>query len=585
MDNAPHTMASAMTIQSNLNKEKVTKPINASTKEATNDYETTKDFEETDYETDSETSSCCDFEEVDSRFGIPDELELLLEPEETFFKRTFNAPKPMQLSTREHSEFKTQQQYLAKATSEIETENAMDLVAHRKRIIKLEEELKSCKRIKTSSELEQEEKEKKFLEEKKRETEELLKSAKSAPRHVSKTKTEKFVLQKDIIATKKAEQKKREEAQRKEQEEKRKSTSPKIEKRESKESIVVTPPRQEIQETPQAPIKRVYKTPENTLPQGSQKFFWNFVDSPSTVNILPSILDFESPISKMEEKLEKLFLAKVEQANESSSEDEDDTDTVVDEPIAKVEKEEVSYERIQPTIQAPTPKIEKEEWVTIAKKEKPKPVGLGGRNLIPQAVSEIANQPQQTRKTQMCKSILSGVECKFGNRCSFAHSESQLFSREAPKRTDLPKTKMCQSILSGVECKFGNRCSFAHSESQLHVREQRTEPKKTDLPKTRMCQSIVSGAECKFGNRCSFAHNIEELHVRECNFGNQCKLVCQQGEKFYNANSNKICTFIHPEESKQVYEKRTKVTTTQPKIRERTDSHSTHSSLSSKPSN
>ena len=567
-------------IESNLISEKT--KTNASNKQTINDFEMQDEYEN---ETDSETTSCVDFEEVDHRFGIDDELELVCDEEETFFSSKFTAPSIVQISTKANNKFQTQQQYLEKSTSEIETENATDLVRHRKEMIKLNKELdylNSLKRIKTDSEIVQEEKEKKFLEEKKEEVERALKSAKSAPRHVSKANTDKFVLQKVVLETKRKEQKKKEEEQRKAQEEERKTSPPSPKKKieieiSSTPSSPKTPTKIHQTEIPQAPIKRVYQTPQNTVQEGSQKFFWNFVESTS-ISMLPSILDFDTPISSTTLSLEE----KEEEEIKEESEDgyDSDAETVVDEPI------EISYERIQPTIQ-PQPKIEKrEEWVTIAKKEKPKAIGLGGRNLIPQAISEVAKiQPQTNpiRKTQMCKSISSGIQCRFGDKCNFAHSESQLFVRKErteEQRTNLSKTKMCQSIVSGIECKFGDRCIFAHSSSQLSIRKERTEEQRTNLPKTKMCQSIVSGIQCKFGNKCCFAHTIEELYVKECNFGDQCKLICMQGEKFYNANSGKVCSFIHPSESKQIYEKRTKVTTTQPKMRERTESQSTYSSHS-----
>jgi len=74
--------------------------------------------------------------------------------------------------------------------------------------------------------------------------------------------------------------------------------------------------------------------------------------------------------------------------------------------------------------------------------------------------------PERTRaqermwKTKMC---MAGENCKFGNRCWFAHSIEELHGN----RGALPrnwKTSMCRS---GRSCKFGEHCWFAHSEAEL----------------------------------------------------------------------------------------------------------------------
>jgi len=86
--------------------------------------------------------------------------------------------------------------------------------------------------------------------------------------------------------------------------------------------------------------------------------------------------------------------------------------------------------------------------------------------------------------------------------------------RKSRNRIRLPpdhlwKTKMC---MSGLECKFGDRCWFAHTDEELRNPS-------TILPKnwkTAMCRSTLETGECKFGENCWFAHNDEELRTPEC---------------------------------------------------------------------
>ncbi len=52
-------------------------------------------------------------------------------------------------------------------------------------------------------------------------------------------------------------------------------------------------------------------------------------------------------------------------------------------------------------------------------------------------------------KSKMCKSIIDGTVCKFGNTCAFAHSESEIIR---------------PTCLFGIACKTkGTTCKFDHS--------------------------------------------------------------------------------------------------------------------------
>ena len=168
-----------------------------------------------------------------------------------------------------------------------------------------------------------------------------------------------------------------------------------------------------------------------------------------------------------------------------------------------------------------------EEWITISKKEKSK------KNRKEESVEKI--ETNSSLKTE--PKVETKLETKVENKVE-PKVETKLENRGQRK------TQMCKSISAGIQCKFGDRCNFAHSESEIFVQERIEKPSTPAVPKTKMCQSIVSGLECTYGNRCCFAHNLDQLQVRECNFGNGCR--------------NKFCIFIHPSESKQDYEKRTR---------------------------
>lgn len=56
-------------------------------------------------------------------------------------------------------------------------------------------------------------------------------------------------------------------------------------------------------------------------------------------------------------------------------------------------------------------------------------------------------------KTQMCRSVTSGIPCRFGNKCSYAHSKDELKTRKCAFGT------ACRTRYSKT-----NPCRFDHSE-------------------------------------------------------------------------------------------------------------------------
>lgn len=61
----------------------------------------------------------------------------------------------------------------------------------------------------------------------------------------------------------------------------------------------------------------------------------------------------------------------------------------------------------------------------------------------------------------MCKSVTEGTTCRYGSKCNFAHSESEL------------RRRPCINFQNGY-CKFGENCRFDHTKTEV----QPTQPKK-----------------------------------------------------------------------------------------------------------
>lgn len=74
---------------------------------------------------------------------------------------------------------------------------------------------------------------------------------------------------------------------------------------------------------------------------------------------------------------------------------------------------------------------------------------------------------------------------------------------------------------------------------------------------TRPCNSLVKGDKCEKGLECTYAHSISQLNLTECHFGKGCKNIVINDNNVGNANTGKICSFIHlPIETKEIYMKR-----------------------------
>jgi hypothetical protein len=85
------------------------------------------------------------------------------------------------------------------------------------------------------------------------------------------------------------------------------------------------------------------------------------------------------------------------------------------------------------------------------------------------------------------------------------------------------------------------------------------------LTKTRLCWSVQKGVPCPHGaGNCHFAHTKDELRMAPCLFGDRCRFVRWRRDEYCN-NSDRKCQYLHPEESRENYMKRTGLDKIEPK--------------------
>ncbi|GBB99881.1 hypothetical protein RclHR1_03670001 [Rhizophagus clarus] len=72
------------------------------------------------------------------------------------------------------------------------------------------------------------------------------------------------------------------------------------------------------------------------------------------------------------------------------------------------------------------------------------------------------------------------------------------------KKATLYKTEMCRNWEERGSCRYGTKCQFAHSETEL--RKVQHHPKY----KTEICKTFWQNGTCPYGKRCCFIHNDKE---------------------------------------------------------------------------
>jgi hypothetical protein len=66
-------------------------------------------------------------------------------------------------------------------------------------------------------------------------------------------------------------------------------------------------------------------------------------------------------------------------------------------------------------------------------------------------------------KTEKCRSFEETGQCKYGDRCHFAHSDGEMRHIQRHPRY---KTEVCRSFWEKGSCPYGKRCCFIHQEIQ-----------------------------------------------------------------------------------------------------------------------
>jgi hypothetical protein len=167
------------------------------------------------------------------------------------------------------------------------------------------------------------------------------------------------------------------------------------------------------------------------------------------------------------------------------------------------------------------------------------------------------DEPVKNFKMYICKSVQNLKECPYGKKCKFAHNEEELVTKSCTHGKDCARIEIKNGIVVNRNKK--NLCIFIHPQETVSgflirkgLKGFPDKVKNDSYKCTRMCVSYTQNIKCLKGDECTYAHNVNELNTTPCNFKDKCNNVRKKGKQYIN-HGQKLCVFLHPDESLDNY--------------------------------
>ncbi|KAH8341683.1 hypothetical protein KR074_005463 [Drosophila pseudoananassae] len=123
---------------------------------------------------------------------------------------------------------------------------------------------------------------------------------------------------------------------------------------------------------------------------------------------------------------------------------------------------------------------------------------------------QILQQQQQQQQQQPVASLVTIIESlgSMNLHRKLERTQSEPLPQQ-PMNTSRYKTELCRPFEEAGECKYGEKCQFAHGFHEL--RNLQRHPKY----KTEYCRTFHSVGFCPYGPRCHFVHNADEARAQQ----------------------------------------------------------------------
>eukprot|EP00099_Drosophila_melanogaster_P006848 NP_001259490.1 Tis11 zinc finger protein, isoform C [Drosophila melanogaster] len=129
-----------------------------------------------------------------------------------------------------------------------------------------------------------------------------------------------------------------------------------------------------------------------------------------------------------------------------------------------------------------------------------------------QLIQQQQQQHQQQQQQQPAVASLVTITENLGNmnlHRKLERTQSEPLPPQQPMNTSRYKTELCRPFEEAGECKYGEKCQFAHGSHEL--RNVHRHPKY----KTEYCRTFHSVGFCPYGPRCHFVHNADEARAQQ----------------------------------------------------------------------
>ncbi|KAL0222699.1 hypothetical protein P9112_002089 [Eukaryota sp. TZLM1-RC] len=126
-------------------------------------------------------------------------------------------------------------------------------------------------------------------------------------------------------------------------------------------------------------------------------------------------------------------------------------------------------------------------------------------------------------KTEMCRLLIEKGHCSFGDRCNFAHCESELRPKICHPKF---KSDKCRSFHEDGYCPYGSRCRFDHSSRHSSAP---TKPTSSNIPSVCMLgpSSLIVFPDPQNDDQINRLGNVEKYSKRLPLFERLCSSLPQ----------------------------------------------------------